>query len=273
MGAFSNFRNPSAPVEAVDGNPFERFGIKHLSASSLNAFMQDMGFWAANYIAKVKTPPSLAMINGIVAETGVEHGLLNFDAPLDDCVQASLQDFDKRVEASTVLRTDPDKEKRRAALADLVKLIVPEVRKYGAPTFADGGRQHKISIDLEGVPVPIIGYLDFEWPNHGIVMDLKTTARMPSAISKPHARQGAIYQHARGNADMRFLYATPKKIATYRLEDGAKHLNTIHQVALRLGRFLGAFEDKESLLAAVVTDPENFKWNGALDQRETLFGY
>ena len=40
---------------------------------------------------------------------------------------------------------------------------------------------------------PIVGYYDFIWEDHGIIVDLKTTERMPSEIKIPHARQVSLY--------------------------------------------------------------------------------
>jgi hypothetical protein len=39
----------------------------------------------------------------------------------------------------------------------------------------------------------IVGYFDYEWQQHGIIVDLKTTEKLPSSIKIPHARQVALY--------------------------------------------------------------------------------
>ena len=42
--------------------------------------------------------------------------------------------------------------------------------------------------------------------------------RIPSEVSAPHKRQGAIYAKAKG-MDVKFLYVSPKKATVHDIED------------------------------------------------------
>src|SRR5690606_6695403 len=129
------------------------------------------------------------------------------------------------------------------------------------PTRPEQGAQHKVEIRLDDVPVPVVGYLDFLWEQHGIVLDLKTQLRLASEISTAHARQGAVYVKARSNHEMRFCYATPKKVGVYRLENAAAHLEAIRQIFIRMERFLRLSRDRDELMGLLVPDFDSFYWN------------
>jgi hypothetical protein len=80
-----------------------------------------------------------------------------------------------------------------------------ELRQYGIPT----AYQDRVEIFLEDVSVPVVGFIDWRFDDHGLIVDLKTSERLPSAISLSHARQGAVYARAYGNYGMRFAYVKP----------------------------------------------------------------
>jgi hypothetical protein len=96
---------------------------------------------------------------------------------------------------------------------------------------------------------------------HGIVIDLKTTEALPSQIKVPHARQVALYASRSGNLDARLTYVTPKKRATYGLENVQEHLNALHRIALTVERFLALSDDPEFFVNITSPDLESFYWS------------
>lgn len=253
-------------------NPFEQHGIKHLSASSINLYAAEPAMWVLQYLFGHRSPPGAAMARGIAAEAGIEHGLFNQDATLEECVTIALAVFDKR----TALSSDHNRDKEREAIPGIVEVGLAELRQYGIPAKPEGDRQHKIEVMLHGIPVPCIGYLDFDYPQHGIVVDLKTQLRLSSAISPSHARQGAIYSKARGdNIDMRFAYATPKKIGVYQLENVRDHIAAVENIATRIKKFLSISTDKHELASFLAPNTDSFYWSdrGSVAARKELYGY
>jgi hypothetical protein len=136
-----------------------------------------------------------------------------------------------------------------------------ELRQYGLPAKPENGRQHKLELDIPGVPIPVWGFLDFYWPDHGIILDLKTSSRVPSSISDAHARQGALYLKSGSNQQMRFAYCSSKKIAVYVLEDADRHLNTFVQTVRAMENFLSLSDDGERLTRSLAPDLSSFYWN------------
>ena len=236
---------------------FERHGIDHLSASSINLFVAEPAMWAMQKLLGRKSGVGAAAHRGTSIEAGVEMGLFEPDAPVEACQELAQARFNQL----TVLSGDPNREKEFAAIAPSVAIALKELRQYGVPSAADGNRQHRIETPIEGVSVPFIGWLDFWFQEHSIIVDLKTQLRLSSKISEPHARQGAIYHAAHGNAEIRFAYVTPQKIGVYRLDDPRTHLNAVAHIAQSIERFLALSDDPEELTRSLSPNFDSFYWN------------
>ena len=240
-------------------NAFQRHGIDHLSASHVNLFIAQPAMWAASYLMKKRTPVGPAAHRGTAIECGVEAGLFDPALPVEQCQKLALEKF----HTLTRLSADPRIEKEREAIAPSVEVALAELRQYGVPDKPEDGRQHKISIDLEGVPVPVIGYLDFKWSAHGIIGDLKSTARIPSEISPAHCRQGAIYVRTGSNVQCRMMYVSSKKIAVYPVDNVAAHIAEFVRAAKAIENFLNLSDDAELLTKCFAPDTSSFYWGDA----------
>lgn len=246
-------------------NGFEMHGIGHLSPSSLNAYATEPALWVMERLLGKRAPVGCAAHRGTAAEHGVSLHLFSratLDAGLSvsECQQAALKEYDKL----TALNGDAKRADERDAVPGLVATGIEALAPYGIPTPPPSGQhQHKVEVRLEGVPVPVLGFQDFVYDQHGMVVDLKTSLKLASAINAAHARQGAIYV-AGTNREMRFTYCTPKKHATYKLEDVADHLAALTQIAVRLERFLRLSRDPLELAGLVVPNYDHFYWNSDL---------
>jgi len=240
-------------------NAFNRHGIDHLSPSSVNLFIAQPALWCASYLMKRRTPVGPAAHRGTAIECGVEAGLFDPNMPVEECQKIGEAKF----HSLTRLSGDGRIEKERATIAPSIAVALAELRQYGTPDAADDGRQHKVVREIEGVSVPVWGFLDFWWPQHGIIVDLKSTARVPSAISEAHARQGAFYAGVGGNSEVRFGYVSEKKIAVYVLQDVAAHLASFVSAAQSIERFLSLSGDSEKLTRCMTPDLSSFYWGDA----------
>jgi hypothetical protein len=241
---------------------FTRHGIDHLSASSLNLWAAEPALWAMERLLGYRTPLGVLAARGKAVEHGVNLGLTRPDLSAGDCATAALAEFDREM----ALSPDERREVERANIPGYVANALAELRQYGTPT----AYQHRIEIRLEDVPVPVVGYIDWLFEQHGLIVDLKTGERLPSAISDSHGRQGAIYARAHGNFGMRFAYAKPvagkkdgRAIAVYEMsgDDVRLHLGALREIALRLGRFLALSNDPRELAGLLVPDFDDFRWS------------
>ena len=249
-------------------NGFEKHGIKHLSNSSISLWESNPAQWVMTYLLKEKRPSSAAMWRGIAVEDGVVAFLGG--SSLGASVAGALARFDAEITLA-----DEKSEKERAAIAPMLELAVAELEQYGKPQFSIDGSQQKVSITCngDGWKIPIIGYLDLVYPDHGLVVDLKTTMRMPSVMTQSHKRQRCIYQRCLGgNQQVKFLYVTPKKSGW--LEDGDvdAELATVKAHCNRLERFLRVSDDPQYLASIIPVDPTHFYWADCIDQRKEIFG-
>ena len=76
----------------------------------------------------------------------------------------------------------------------------------------------------------------------GILVDLKTTEKMPSQIKVGHARQVSLYAGS-DNMDARLVYVTPKRLEVYGLENVKKHKDALRRIAKRVEKFLALSDD------------------------------
>lgn len=227
--------------------------IDHHSPSSLNLFCASPAMYVLEKIVGVRQPVGAPAHRGVGVEEGVTLGLMNHDAPMQACIDAALTKYDAR----SALSGDARREAYRAAIPAMVETAIRELRPYGMPSRT----QELVTWKPDGLEAPIIGYFDYEWAQHGIIVDLKTTEKLPSQNKIPHARQVALYASS-DNMDGRLTYVTPKKVATYRVENIREHREALYQVARRVEKFLAQSDDPQFFLGVTAPDLESFYWGG-----------
>jgi hypothetical protein len=246
---------------------FTKHNIDHLSASSINLWANAPDVWVMQYLHGKRTGMSAAPWRGICVEDAVVETLMGGNE--SEAITNALAKYDQRFPIG-----DEKTTKERDMITPMVQVAIEALMEFGKPEFPEDEKgQEKISITAKGNgwEVPVIGYLDLVYPQHGLVVDLKTTGRMPSSMSPEHRLQRAIYAKAKGNMAVKFLYVTPKKAAM--LEDGdvAETLALAKAQIHRLEAFLRAV-DKDTARAIVPCNPTSFYWSGAEDLRKEFYG-
>jgi hypothetical protein len=215
--------------------------------------------WVLEKVLGRRQPVGAPAHRGSAVEDGVTHGLLNPTASLDECAAVAFKKYD----TVSALSGDKRREDYRDDIAAMTASALIELRPYGVPSATQGFVEWR----PEGLKYPIVGYFDYRWADHGILVDLKTTEKLPSSIKVSHARQVALYATMTGdNVDSRLTYVTPKKKATYRLENVREHINGLYQIALRCEAFLALSDDPEFYKSIIVPDYESFYWSGPARQ-------
>lgn len=248
----------------MSSDAFSKFGIKHLSHSSLDLARHELPLWVLRYLYKVYGPSNCAMERGKAVEHGCQifHTGSEFDDPADE----ALKQFNK----ATALGFDGDARQREAA--NIPGMVEQYVGLFDEVTPLEA-YQRKIEVEIPGVPVPVIGFTDFEFED--AIVDLKTTTRLPSAISAAHRRQGAIYSRASGNRAVDFIYVTPKKAARYALENSDQDWIEVCEAARRLMTILDQAESREDLAARMIPDFDSFYWSSpsTRESAREIYGY
>ena len=230
--------------------------VRH-SPSALNLFCASPSMFVLEKILGRRQPVGAPAYRGTAVEDGVTVGLTDPAASFETCADVALKKYDNL----TGLSGDTRREDYRKTIPDMVKSALDELRPYGIPTHCQGFVEWK----PEGLKYPIVGYYDYHWAQHNITTDLKTTEKLPSAVKIPHARQVALYVTT-NNADARATYVTPKKRATYQIDNIDAHRQALHQIALRCEAFLALSDDPAFFTSITAPDFESFYWGGPARQ-------
>lgn len=242
------------PTPAING--FTRHGITHLSPSSLNLWINAPALWVAEKIFGRRGAQSAAMARGIAVEDAVV-AVVAHGKPVAEAIDAALKRFDSRF-----FMADEKTTKEREVVAPMVEQALKVVGPLGAPEFPEEG-QNKVELicNCGHFKIPFIGYLDLFYPQHGRVIDIKSTLRMPSRMSVEHQLQRAVYARAMGNSTVEFLYCSPSKSALLADGDVATILARVKWQTSRLEAFLAAL-DRDQMRAIVPVGDSSFYWSG-----------
>ncbi|CAB4171804.1 hypothetical protein UFOVP1349_10 [uncultured Caudovirales phage] len=231
--------------------------LQHYSPSSLNLFCAAPAMFILEKVLGHRQPVGSPAHRGTAVEAGVTAGLMEPNKPLPECIAVAEAKYDQ----VTALSSDARRADYRETIGGMVTSALEELRPYGVPSHTQG----KVEWYPEGLSVPILGYYDFHWADHNITTDLKTTEKLPSAVKIAHARQVSLYVTS-NNADPRASYITPKKRATYRVDNINEHRAALHQIALRVEKFLSLSDDPQFFTDIIAPDFESFYWGGPARQ-------
>ncbi len=242
-------------VSAANLSPFARHGIEHLSASSLNTYAAEKGFWCLKYLFGFRDS-NASMWRGLSVEAGLDEFL--YGGHRDSCHLRALNRFD--LEGCGLC--DDFTLKERSRVPAMLECAMQATQGFERPTL----RQFPIEYWFEGIEVPIKGVIDYEWETHGI--DLKTVNRMPSEIPGGHARQISLYQVAR-KKPYKLLYVTEKRseLRELSLEETNTHLKRLEWQAHAIRRVLAMFSDKHDVAKVFVPDFDHFYWKSEESKR------
>lgn len=229
-------------------NPFEAHRISHISVSQLNLWAAAPGVYVMERLLGHKAPVGAAAHRGSAVEDGVSLGLAG--APLNECVDLANARFTEK----TAMSPDYSRDKERAALASMVDKGIRLLSPWGRPDRC----QQKKEWRMDGIAVPVLGYSDFEYDEHGLIIDLKSTHALPSKIKSSHARQVASYLGSGANMTGGIAYVTTKKATLYKLENALEHVAALTRMALSLQNFLSLSRDPHELAGLLTVDTESF---------------
>jgi len=248
----------------TSNNPFDTFGIEHLSASSINQFVNDPAMWVLKYVFKYKDYSSSSAVRGHT----VEHGLYKYLLDGTEVDDAFLKD-DHRTRVINPTSNCSDNEVNSDKFfeeQDKLKLFYDQ----GIESLQDKkGKlqrfQHKIIIDVTDLPVPLIGFIDFQFDN--LIMDLKTTKMMPSKLNENVKRQMAVYAMAFPTCGMAVQYVSPKKNQRFAFCDVEQYKKQVKQIMFNIQRFLSVSNDPHELASMLYPNFDSWMWSDDLKQQ------
>jgi hypothetical protein len=227
-------------------NSFARFGIDHLSSSSLNLWQSSPGIWAYRYIGRVRDGGNAAMWRGSAVENGLAALLRGGTAEQSALVAHTSFDLNCGGEITDEIEAERE-------------LITPMLKQchLWQPPSALNAAQLRIEHWFDDIPVPVIGFLDFAFD--GIDVDLKTTKACPSVPRPDHVRQVSLYRASRGR-NGGLLYVTNKRHAYYEVDDdmAERALSDMEVSARSLQQFLARMDSREDVLRSLPIDFDHY---------------
>lgn len=282
------FENPIRKVKRM--NPFQHHGIAHLSPSAVNMFTNSPSAWMAKALLGHKFSVGPAAWRGIASEDALSHYTF-MDASPEECFDLAIQKFDS-LKSSMDFSPDVEKERERLHRYVLngIDAMLELKNEYGVgqaqrPPLGAWNGQWEVGLpcrfgEQQDEKIQVIGYLDFLFANKNnkhTIVDIKTTARIPSEWRTDHAMQAAFYKRAHGKTpDVLFVYVSPKQegkpnaFNILRLDDDTyqRELSRMKSSIKRMSNLLRLSDDPFVLVEAVPHDESSFYWDGepSLDQ-------
>lgn len=230
---------------------FARHGIKHLSPSSVNAWIDNPTIWCLKYLGKARDDVGPKAHRGTAVEAGLVK--LMYGASMEDAVAEANKLFGELCLG----------ELHEDVAANIPAMLAQANQWRLANNVEVAATQLKVETWLDDVPVPFVGYIDFTFLGDFPDTDLKTTERLE--LQRSHVRQVALYAHQRKHPAS-LLYVTPKKHQHFVIseEDCASALSELRSAALSLERFLSRVDDAQDALHLLPLDTGHWKVTPAL---------
>jgi CRISPR/Cas system-associated exonuclease Cas4 (RecB family) len=145
--------------------------MDHLSYSSINTFTKCPRQWWVGYVRGVRTPSSPAQVYGTAVHTVLEDMFSGKEVDVKRAVNMAIMKAGKvGTRMSGLLDVAATVDDINSVLMD------PSVSSLLAGIVVDpGGVEVKVDFAVEGVPIPVIGFVDVVQAN-GVPMDIKTSA-------------------------------------------------------------------------------------------------
>jgi hypothetical protein len=231
-------------------NSFQRHGIKHLSPSSLLTYQNNPAMWVGKYLFGWRDDAGPRAWLGGAVETGLHSKI----SGAEDFMERALHAFDEKAQGE--IREDIEDARQH-----LRPMLQQACEAYKTRIGARPLYQVKCEWWIDGIEVPVIGYLDFEWPEQ--IDDLKTTLAIPSKPRPDHVAQIAMYMKAREKDCGSLLYVSPKKFAQYQItmEQAEEELRALVRSAKAIRHMLGMARDKNDAARIFAPDFSDFRWN------------
>ena len=241
-------------------DPFKAHGINYLSPSSINTYINDTSLWVARYLFKIKSSSGASAVRGIATEFVLadkyEKGV--FDYNLLDVKFMSL------CAESGIDLGDIKTAKEKKLLKDFGTIIDENFDYKDLEAY-----QEKVEVQIEDMPVPIMGYIDFRFK--GKIVDLKTSTRMPTRPTEAQKRQMALYSMAYPDSSVDLFFATPKEHKRFTLKNLTLYKKQLRKVALSIQKFLSISDDKHELASLMYPNFDSWLWSGMKEEANKIW--
>ena len=243
-------------------DPFEVHEVNHLSPSSINQFIMNPCKWIMA-VAGYKDPHGgPAMWRGIAVDKAVERAITDLSQPHADVITYAKSEFssmNSKAKSNGFVASEKKLDLEERKLESFTDAAVTFYRKFGTPEDT----QTKIKIELEFLPVPIIGYADFVYKE--TVRDLKTVSQMPSEIPDSHRRQLATYAFALKKMPcvdyVQVTVSGKQQVRPLRVTDAEHHFEIVKKTARNMMNLLSISTSIEEIANLMMPDLDHWSFS------------
>ncbi len=250
----------------------DQYGIEHLSASSLNEYINDPAKWVMKYILKIKTT-SPAMWRGNAIENAMKNIILANDGgqeyTLENAISTGIKVFEQEEKNWLTSRDGEVSENYSEKREKEFEFIEPSIRAGFDffKAFPRASFQRRFDYDL-GIEVRAIGYIDFYLDGVGII-ELKTSKQIPTELKDSVRRQVAL-QCVATNSDAQIVYLSrPTKnkshggirIFDMKLQEAERLVDDYRMAARSIRRLLMNTSTVEEIIEFVFPNYDSFLWD------------
>jgi hypothetical protein len=235
-------------------NPFAKHGIRHLSPSSLLTYQANPAMWVGKYMFNWKDEAGPRAWLGNAVETGLHSWL----SGAEDYLARALTAFEFKAQGEVSNDIAEAANQIEPMLNQAIQCYASEKKLLPQPLY-----QVKCEHWIDGIEVPLIGYLDFQWD--GRIDDLKTTQACPTKPRDDHLAQIGMYFRSRNVTAGRLVYVTPKRSnpIPVTLEDTEQPFQSLIRSARAVRHLLSRVRDRDDAIRLFAPDFSDFRWNDA----------
>ena len=242
------------------GNPFPRFAIKHLSATSMLQFRNDPALGIVYLVLGIREAGSPAMHRGTAVDEAIGSLLTqSIDPDLDQLKRAAAKKYRALIENDPEHFNDRYVEQELRVLLRCLEVCVPLMRSWEQPS----AYQKEICLQIDGIEVPVRGFIDLLYPSEG--RELKSTVKPKREITQDHAFQISTYamaiQQETGEWPEACVdYITPDSLQSYALDNVEVQAREVVETAFKIRTLLAAAKDEAALRKSVQPDFSRWIW-------------
>ena len=230
------------------------------SFSSINKFKHNPSEWLGHYGLGLRVSSSPAMVRGTLAEFGAYYKIKKGMQQKDD------KPFDKLITHMFKKNKFFDADNEISNAIEIAKKFEEKLYERQLRNIVSYQKEKVETID--GLKYPVRLFTDFEYDN--LIVDLKSTLRMPTKPKIDHIRQQALYSVLH-DKPIALLYATPKKTMWYDLtkedikEGYAELISDFKSLENYIDMCNNSLEDAIKI-TPLNTDPSPFYWDSNIKQ-------
>jgi len=242
-------------------NPFARFGVKHLSATSMLQFRNDPALGIVYLVLGIREVGSPAMHRGTVVDEAIGRLLTeHLEQPsLETLKRSATKKYRHLIENDSEQYNARYVEHELRVLLNCLEVSFPLMQSWERPIEY----QKEICIEIEGIEVPIRGFIDLLYPYE--VRELKSTVKPKNEITKDHAFQVSTYALAIKKETGEWPeacvdYLTPTSLQSYALDNVEVHAEAVVDTAFRIRSLLAQAATKSELQKLIKPDFKHGIW-------------